>query len=311
MLKEWLKKHRRAAAFDTGNVSQQCRLFKRQSLVYFDGIEILDTLFKPDEQPSYNEIFEKFDEYCNPKKNTVFERSVYFCLAQKPEQPVDMFILELKKQATLLCEFPKEEHDKLLLDMLVIGIRDVKLREKLLRNSELDLTKAVEVCKCHERSQNKALQIVASSSATPLSVDQLNNKRRPSIGNSVPHCQNSAECDTLSEQSYRMLSPHPPLFPTTNVFKPYLAPVIHPLGKITVWCKSHRLDFFTMPDDEENLLGFKTCRCLDLIKRVSLINKFFTRDVFVEANNDLFNGVGKIPGKNKIYVSISKIESSS
>ncbi|KAK7605136.1 hypothetical protein V9T40_006994 [Parthenolecanium corni] len=320
-------------SFDTGNVTQQWRLFKRQILFYPDckfstdqstdrkkvgvlttalgheGIEILGTLFKPDEQPSCDEIIEKFDEYCNPKKNTVFQRSVYFCLAQKPEQSIDMFIFELKKQATL-CEFAKEEHDKLL-----------------------HLTKAVEACKCHEQSQNQVSQIVASSSATLLSVDQLSNKRRPAIGNSVPHCQNcgyshgtfrpcpaakasckrcvtkavksvekqaeeeseqyqidllkvygcrrldtAAECDTLFEQSYRMLSPHPPLFPTTNVLKPNLAPVFHPLGEITFWCKSHRLNFFIMPDDEENLLGFKTCRCLDLINRACNYNVKFNPD---------------------------------
>lgn len=51
-----------------------------------------------------------------------------------------------------------------------------------------------------------------------------------------------------------------------------------PLGKISVWCNSHRLDFLIMPDDEENLLGFQTCRSIGLIQRVSLLSPCLTRD---------------------------------
>lgn len=197
-------------SFAASNVAEQWRIFKRQLTYYFDskftsgqltekrrigvlmtalgrdGVEILDSFFDLPDEPKYDDIVKKFDEYCNPKKNTVFERSVYFKMTQKPDQPVDMFILSLKKQAAL-CEFAAQEQEKLLRDVLVIGIRGEKLREELLRDPDLDLSKAMQACKARERAHSEAAQM-ASFEPVPLAVNAL--KRRPETSPFSPNLVN-------------------------------------------------------------------------------------------------------------------------
>lgn len=412
-------------SFATGNVSENWRMFKRQLQYYFDskftlgqlnerrkvgilmsalgrdGIEVYDTLFTTEEAPLFATILTRFDEFCLPRKNTVFERSVYFRLAQKPDQKIDTFILELKRQAAL-CEFASVERENLIRDMLVIGIRDDKLREELLRDAELNLDKAIQACKTRERTQNEA-SIMASQNSTVVSVDRVQQNQRPksqpgkqssscrncgySHGNTRPcpalraACKNckqtghfikvcpnaavaaqpaktvqaveqqpegsvaepkvdllriynctlespsppdtekawhidmrlgasvvtfkldtAAECNTLSVQDYEKLVPRPSLQPTPHIIKPYNAPPFRPLGRVVLQYQSKPLEFLVMPGCEENLLGFKSCRELQLIQRVSRLLNLISRKQFLENNADLFQGVGKIPGLHKIHL---------
>lgn len=97
------------------------------------------------------------------------------------------------------------------------------------------------------------------------------------------------------------MSPKPELQTTSCFIKPYNTPPFKPLGKVTVEYNAYQLEFVVMPADAENLLGFKTCRQLQLIQRVSQMSRFISRESFLRANAHLFQGVGKIPGKHKIY----------
>lgn len=201
-------------SFSSGNVAEDWRMFKRQLQYHFDskytlgqlnecrkvgilmsalgreGIEIFDTMFpNPAEVPLFATILSRFDEFCNPRKNTVFERSVYFRLAQKPEQSIEMFILELKRQASL-CEIAVAERENLVRDMLVIGIRDGKLREELLRDPDLNLETAVRACKTRERTQNEA-SIMAAQHERVVTVDRVQNvpKNKGSLSKSPAACR--------------------------------------------------------------------------------------------------------------------------
>lgn len=425
---------RASMSFHTGNVAEQWRKFKKQLSYYFDikftkkqltdqkkvgllmtalgtdGIEILESLFDDDADlppPTFKQVIEAFDEFCNPKKNTVFERSVYFQMRQKPAQSIDSFIVALKNQAAL-CEFSYDEKENLIRDILVIGVRDAKLREELLRDPDLDLATAVQAAKIRERSQAEALQMETPHQPEKLAVAKLD-ERAPSsaapsnaaarsserVSSIVPRCgacafrhgtarpcpalrgtcntcgkrghfsrmcpqkpakkdvkavtenaddahpddeerradwlriyrltdaesnvsawyvtlqfgetqcrfklDTAAECNTMSELSCKKLRPKPQLVPSVVVIKPYNAPAFRPLGKIVIPHSSGPLEFQVMPASEENLLGLRTCQKLRLIKRVSRVNCFSSKDAFVAYNADVFQGEGKIPGLVKLY----------
>lgn len=421
-------------SFASGNVAEQWRMFKRQLRYYFDskytkkqlterkmigvlmtalgreGVEIFDTLFdNPDDDSlKFDEVIEAFDDFCNPKKNTVFERSIYFNLRQKPSQSVDTFIIELKRQASL-CEFAEDERENLIRDILVIGIRDAKLREELLRDPKLDLFAATQACKARERSQAEASQMDAIHNPDRLAVASLNRRSTPNVTPQQPKCDacgyhhgtvrpcpaakgtchkcrqtghfskmcrsrplprsvkavevasdassekpppqpepaearadllriyglqvhninttsassqeetawyvdlrlgsvscrfkldTAADCDTISETSLETLHPPPKLYPSEIVIKPYNAPQFRPIGKIVVPYQSVTLELHVTPAGEENLLGFKSCRRLQLIQRVSSLSQSLTREQFIALNDDLFKGEGRIPGETKIY----------
>ena len=116
------------------------------------------------------------------KTNTVYERHQFFKIECKSDQSVDAYILKLKKQAAK-CAFHAEEHDKLIRDRLVWGIRNTQLQEELLRDSELTLLKAVNQCEVWETSKREVANIndgsTLSSPVVPVDrVNKFNDNRR-------------------------------------------------------------------------------------------------------------------------------------
>ena len=67
-----------------------------------------------------NELFKKFDEYCEPRKNLVVERRKFFWRNQHEDEHFDQYLTELKNMAST-CEFG-ELHDGLLTYKIVDGI---------------------------------------------------------------------------------------------------------------------------------------------------------------------------------------------
>ncbi|XP_042147584.1 centrosomal protein of 83 kDa-like [Ixodes scapularis] len=72
-------------------------------------------------------------------------------MCQKPEQTIDEFVTELKLQAQK-CDYGAQEN-RLIGDRIIIGIRDVALRERLLREPSLTLDKIISTCKAAEISK--------------------------------------------------------------------------------------------------------------------------------------------------------------
>ena len=107
------------------------------------GREIYDTFnFENDEDKiTLSVIITKFDEYCTPRKNLTYLRHKFFTYRQKEGQSFDDFVTQLKKLASN-CEFSILT-ESLIRDIIVVGILDNRLRERMLRDTELTLEKAV------------------------------------------------------------------------------------------------------------------------------------------------------------------------
>lgn len=70
---------------------------------------------------------------------------------QLPHENFDSFLNELKKLA-LDCDFGMLK-DRLIKDRIVCGIRDKRIKDKLLRETDLDINKAVNICKAAEQTE--------------------------------------------------------------------------------------------------------------------------------------------------------------
>ncbi|CAI9729972.1 Hypothetical predicted protein [Octopus vulgaris] len=100
----------------------------------------------PDEEMNLQTVIEKFDAYCEPRKNITFLRHKFFTCGQAEHQKFDEYVVELRQKAQQ-CEFGNLT-DSLTKDILICGIRDMRLRERLLREPNLDLQKTIQaVCK--------------------------------------------------------------------------------------------------------------------------------------------------------------------
>ncbi|UYV62790.1 K02A2.6-like, partial [Cordylochernes scorpioides] len=160
-----------------GNVAENWRRFKQRLMLYLEAtekatkpdklkvaillnfigeeaLEVFNTFhLKEDEAENFDLVINKFDDFCEPKKNVIFERFKFFSATQKDGESIDSFITELKGLSTS-CEYESQK-DSLIRDRIVYGIQDKALQERLLREPNLTLLKAIEMCKTDEISKQQ------------------------------------------------------------------------------------------------------------------------------------------------------------
>jgi len=100
---------------------------------------------------TYACMIHKFDQYCEPRKNVTIERHVFFTRNQRAGETFDVFLTDLKLKAKS-CEF-EQLKDSLIKDRLVGGILSDHVRGRLLRESDLTLRKAEDICRAAEATE--------------------------------------------------------------------------------------------------------------------------------------------------------------
>lgn len=127
------------------------------------------------DQRNLNKVLEKFDEFCNPKKNTTYERYVFNCRKQKCGETIDDYVTDLKTLSQN-CEYGQIK-DSLIRDNLILGINNNHLRENMLRDPDLTLEKTIQMAKASERAKLESQKI--SNDVEPIEdVNQVKDNRR-------------------------------------------------------------------------------------------------------------------------------------
>ena len=78
-----------------------------------------------DDKKDYKKILKKFNEYCRPKKNVVYERHRFWSRSQKEGEQFDRWLKELRIIARD-CEFAEE--DNMMRDKVVPGVPYKRLK---------------------------------------------------------------------------------------------------------------------------------------------------------------------------------------
>ena len=139
-----------------------------------ESIEVFNTLtFTEEEKGKYDVVVQKFEDYCTPRKNETYERYIFRCRMQKENETFEQFVTDLKIKSQS-CNFGTLSAS-LIKDQIVIGIADKKVKERLLREYDLDLEKAIQICQAAEtaKSQMKTLE-KPESEATVGAVSKRN-----------------------------------------------------------------------------------------------------------------------------------------
>lgn len=145
-----------------------------------EGLQIYNTFeFSNSESPETLElVLDKFREYCKPVKNLVYEHFKFLTRDRQPGETVDEFITALRQLAST-CEF--KERDVLIRDRLVIGIKDLRMQEKMLQYPNLALTEAIQICRAMETSattQRKILNTTEANTSVPVCTVKQQNRVR-------------------------------------------------------------------------------------------------------------------------------------
>ena len=80
------------------------------------------------------------------------ERFCLFTRGPAPTEIVDQYMMELRRIASN-CDLESITPDQILRDRLVTGIRDVQVRERLLRDYKLTLEKALDIVRAAESTE--------------------------------------------------------------------------------------------------------------------------------------------------------------
>ncbi|XP_046864316.1 uncharacterized protein K02A2.6-like [Xenia sp. Carnegie-2017] len=147
------------------------------------GIEIYNTFTFSDEADKLKlkPVLEKFEAYYKPRKNITLLRHNFLTHKQHDGVTFDAFVTELKRRSAQ-CEFGdlRESHIR---DMIVIGVSDNPLRERLLRTETLTLENAIKIGQASEATKQQAMTLSRPHTGNQNNVNELrtksNNTRRP------------------------------------------------------------------------------------------------------------------------------------
>lgn len=109
------------------------------------------------DRKSYKKILTKLDEYFIPTRNVTYERNVFFLREMKTDETIDEYVNDLRRLSSN-CEFGNLT-DSLIKDRIVLGIKDRSLKDRLLRETKLDLKRAIEICKAAEQAKKHLEEI--------------------------------------------------------------------------------------------------------------------------------------------------------
>ena len=87
--------------------------------------------FTDEEEGEFDSVIDKFNFYCNTKKNETYERYMFHSRYQFQGEPIEQFVTGLKLKAQT-CQFENLK-DCMIRDQLVLGVANTKVRERLLR----------------------------------------------------------------------------------------------------------------------------------------------------------------------------------
>ena len=155
-----------------------------------EAVKIYNTFVYADgeDRNKLNTIRKKFSDYFTPRRNVVFERYQFWRLTQAAGESIDAFVTKLRLQAQS-CEFGEQE-TTLMRDRIVLTCPDSRLQERLLREADLTLDKALALCRAAETTQQQLRAIKTGSdqpSSTLTSIEAVSSQhyatQRKTCGN--------------------------------------------------------------------------------------------------------------------------------
>jgi hypothetical protein len=186
---------------------EACELSKKAEKVQINILlHVIGTKFReiyeqfPIKPATLKALLIEFDTFFLPKTNVTVERHKFFTRDQRSQESTEQYVFELNKMASR-CGF-KDLCNDLVRDRLICGIRNSSLRERLLREPNLTLSSALDICCLVEMSQVQAGTI--KQEAETHHVHELNMKcgqnRHGDVEESV-HWVNSCSCGAREVRS--------------------------------------------------------------------------------------------------------------
>ena len=151
----------------------QCAIFLHT--IGEEALEVYDTFaLTAEEATKLETIVNKLEAYYSPKKNVTYERYIFNACAQNGRS-VDAFVTVLRQKAKT-CEFGTLQ-DSLIKDRIVCGIDSDRVRERLLRNNEVNITGPYRHSRAAEISKTQ-IETIKSGPSLEAAAIKKNKKKQ-------------------------------------------------------------------------------------------------------------------------------------
>lgn len=139
-----------------------------------EALEVYNSLsVEPEgEEETMQDIVTALEKYCLPRKNIVFERHQFWAYPMLDTSNIDKYVTDLK-QKSKDCEFGSAESD-MIRDKIVFSISDQRLKERLLRETNLTLEKTVDICRAAEAAKTQ-IQAMGEQNKTVHAIKKKSN----------------------------------------------------------------------------------------------------------------------------------------
>ena len=150
--KAWRKTWNRfEIATGIDEASDKKRVCTLLSVIGDDAVKVYDAFqySAGENEDKLDDVLRKFEEHCNPRQNIIFERYKFQCRNQEAGESGAQYMTELRHAADN-CDFGGITTNQIIRDRFVHGLRDPKVRERLLREKDLTLERSYEMVQAAE-----------------------------------------------------------------------------------------------------------------------------------------------------------------
>jgi len=155
----WLRRFERFRV--ASNLAQASDLHQVNTLIYCMGDKADDILcglaMTTEERGNYETVQNKFKEYFTGKINVIYERAKFNSRKQEQDEPVNDFITALYSLSERCAFGPLR--DELIRDRIVVGLKDIKLSERLQLHANLTLEKAITMARQSEAVRKQQAEL--------------------------------------------------------------------------------------------------------------------------------------------------------
>ncbi len=160
----------------------------------YEAEEIFESFnLTEDQQTNMQVIMEKFNNYFVPKVNETYEAYVFHKIVQEADENFEQFLIRITTQARK-CNFGELEK-RMLKDKIVSGIKDDRLRERLLGTTDLTYDRTVQMCQASELAHKQASDM-SKNNESQLSVAVVKKKTQTKKNSDHFDCK---RCGTNTE----------------------------------------------------------------------------------------------------------------
>ena len=177
-------KQEKTKAYIMLNIAGREAIEKERSFVYAPAIrnEANEIVTAAETKESIAVLKRKFKEICNPQGNVIMERHKFNIRNQKDGELIQSYVADLRILART-CEYGTMK-DEFIRDKIVCGIISDRVRKQLLKERDLTLDKAVQICQLNELTENYGRELSHESKEKDVNSIYKQNKfirKQPAI----------------------------------------------------------------------------------------------------------------------------------